>query len=83
MLKKVGKYLYVCANHFTSDCFVNEGQYNAGFASKLLIKGGSIPTARDLTSHPAKVSICPSEALAVNAQLSAGKGGWEQQLICI
>jgi len=24
--ENVGKYLYVCANHFTPDCFVNEGQ---------------------------------------------------------
>ena len=32
--------LYVCANHFTSDCFSNKGQYKAGFASTLtLVKG--------------------------------------------
>jgi len=24
--ENVDKYLYVCANHFTPDCFVNEGQ---------------------------------------------------------
>ena len=30
--------LYVCANHFRSDCFSNEGQYKAGFASTLTHK---------------------------------------------
>ena len=25
--------LYVCANHFSSDCFSNEGQQKAGLAS--------------------------------------------------
>ena len=32
-VERVG--LYVCANHFTWDCFSNEGQYKAGFASTL------------------------------------------------
>ena len=35
--------LYVCANHFTSDCFSNECQYKAGFASTLTLIKGSVP----------------------------------------
>ncbi|KAK2840100.1 hypothetical protein Q5P01_013840 [Channa striata] len=40
------KYVFVCANHFASDCFSNLGQYNAGLAGKLLLVEGSIPTVR-------------------------------------
>jgi len=30
--------LPVCPAHFTSDCFVNQAQFKAGFSKKLLIK---------------------------------------------
>ncbi|XP_061566080.1 uncharacterized protein LOC133420407 isoform X1 [Cololabis saira] len=39
--------LFVCANHFTSGCFNNEGQYKLGFASTLTLIKGSVPTVRD------------------------------------
>jgi len=29
---------HVCANHFSPDCFITEGQYKACFAKKLLLK---------------------------------------------
>ncbi|XP_066529736.1 uncharacterized protein [Hoplias malabaricus] len=46
---KLSKNLYVCTNHFVSDCFTNLGQYNTGLATKLFLKEGSIPTIRGKT----------------------------------
>ncbi|XP_057191028.1 uncharacterized protein LOC130555030 isoform X2 [Triplophysa rosa] len=42
--ERVSKNLFVCANHFKPECFVNLGQYKAGFATKLFLKEGATPT---------------------------------------
>nr|XP_055069990.1 uncharacterized protein LOC129450961 [Misgurnus anguillicaudatus] len=42
----VSKNLHVCAHHFKPECFVNLGPYEAGFASKLFLNEGAIPTQR-------------------------------------
>ena len=39
--------MYVCANHFISDCFSNECEYKAGLASTLTLIKGSVPTIPD------------------------------------
>ena len=44
--------LYVCTNHFTSDCFSDEGQYKTGFASTLTLVKGSVPTIPDPATAP-------------------------------
>ncbi|KAF3694590.1 hypothetical protein EXN66_Car010266 [Channa argus] len=72
------KYLFVCANHFASDCFSNLGQYNAGLAGKLLLVEGSIPTLRgkaaenESASASGKASFfthvaCQTDPLATHA----------------
>ncbi len=32
-----------CANHFTPDCFLNMGQFKAGFVKKFKLKDGLVP----------------------------------------
>ena len=43
--------LYVCANHFTSDCF-SVSNYKAGFASTLTLVKGSVSTIPDPATAP-------------------------------
>ncbi|XP_034564403.1 uncharacterized protein LOC117830406 isoform X1 [Notolabrus celidotus] len=53
----VSAHLFVCANHFTSECFNNWGQYKAGYASTLTLIKGSSPTVRGpaTTCMPSKI----------------------------
>ncbi len=34
----INSFMSGCANHFTPDCFLNEGQFKAGFVKKLKLK---------------------------------------------
>uniref|UniRef100_A0A8C5HUM5 THAP domain-containing protein 1 n=1 Tax=Gouania willdenowi TaxID=441366 RepID=A0A8C5HUM5_GOUWI len=40
----VGKVIIVCAKHFKDDCFCNLRQYKEGFAERLRLIEGSIPS---------------------------------------
>ncbi len=46
-----------CANQFTPDCFLNEGQFKASFVKMLKLKDGSATIAHDPAAPPDEVSL--------------------------
>ena len=53
--QKYGTRLVLCSAHFREDDFVNFGEYSRGFASKLFLKPGVVPSRR-LPTSPTAVS---------------------------
>lgn len=49
--------LFVFPNHHLTDYLTNPDQYNAGLATKLILKLRSIPTVRGKSAHEGNVSI--------------------------
>lgn len=64
--------LVLCSNHFHHNDFLNLGSYRSGFASRLFLKPGSVPTVRIKSEDEGDVSpfrkrlsgSCRSEACA-------------------
>ncbi|XP_064189911.1 uncharacterized protein LOC135253958 isoform X2 [Anguilla rostrata] len=49
--ENVSQHLRLCTAHFSPDCIGNQARYNAGFASKLLLTPGAVPTVLKPASH--------------------------------
>lgn len=53
----VNKTLSICSLHFTEDSFINKTQFNAGFAERLRLKNGAVPSIFDPTRTAKHTSV--------------------------
>ncbi|XP_067279643.1 Krueppel-like factor 8 isoform X2 [Pseudorasbora parva] len=60
--------LTICSAHFSSDSFMNLSQFNAGFASKLLLKEGRVPTIFDPTPNTEPCQTSPKKSTAATSE---------------
>ncbi|XP_051732750.1 Krueppel-like factor 8 isoform X1 [Ctenopharyngodon idella] len=58
----------ICSAHFSPDSFVNLSQFNAGYASKLLLKEGRVPTIFDPTPNPQSCQTSPKKSTAATSE---------------
>ncbi|XP_051741930.1 uncharacterized protein LOC127508133 isoform X13 [Ctenopharyngodon idella] len=63
--QKYSPNLVLCSRHFTDDCFLNLNAFNEGFASRLLLKDGSVPSL----CGPASSSSESQPMLTMNAHM--------------
>ncbi|XP_052393093.1 Krueppel-like factor 8 isoform X1 [Carassius gibelio] len=60
--------LTICSAHFSTDSFVNLSQFNAGYASKLLLKEGRVPTVFVSTPNPHSCQTSPKKSSAATSE---------------
>ncbi|XP_048051053.1 zinc finger protein 883-like isoform X1 [Megalobrama amblycephala] len=63
--------LFVCSRHFSDECFTNKAQFDAGFADRLRLKDGAVPSIKHPGhgSEPQDVSKTASNMLSMKAQM--------------
>ncbi|XP_048053344.1 E3 ubiquitin-protein ligase TRIM39-like isoform X2 [Megalobrama amblycephala] len=80
--------LAVCATHFTQGSFQNVNEFKAGFARRLLLKDGAVPTLKDEAAvfgpqpYSPKVRLC-AEHFTKDSFLNLGEynAGYTQRLL--
>ncbi|XP_051534233.1 Krueppel-like factor 8 isoform X2 [Myxocyprinus asiaticus] len=60
--------LLVCSAHFIPGCFVNRSQFNAGFAKRLVLKDGVVPTIFHPTEKQQPCQTSPKNSTAATSE---------------